>query len=102
MTGPDALAYVIKRSCENKAKIVSLVEKKDGLRATLNLGHTFGRKIEAGCGSGDWLHGEAVVADTAMAVDISYRLGWIDNLVVERVNRIFKQAKLPTGPPENM
>lgn len=39
---PDALAYAIKRSCENKAEVVSLDEKESGLRATLNLGHTFG------------------------------------------------------------
>lgn len=39
---PGALAYAIKRSCENKATVVSLDEKESGLRATLNLGHTFG------------------------------------------------------------
>lgn len=36
------MAYAIKRSCENKAEVVSLDEKESGLRATLNLGHTFG------------------------------------------------------------
>jgi len=39
---PNALAYVIKRSCENKAEVVAQDEKESGLRATLNLGHTFG------------------------------------------------------------
>lgn len=39
---PDAFAYAIKRSCENKAEVVSQDEKESGLRATLNLGHTFG------------------------------------------------------------
>lgn len=39
---PNAFAYAIKRSCENKAEVVSLDEKESGLRATLNLGHTFG------------------------------------------------------------
>ena len=39
---PDALAYAIRRSCENKADVVSMDEKESGLRATLNLGHTFG------------------------------------------------------------
>ncbi|KAK4260680.1 hypothetical protein QN277_003763 [Acacia crassicarpa] len=42
---PSALAYAIKRSCENKAEVVSLDEKERGLRATLNLGHTFGHAI---------------------------------------------------------
>jgi 3-dehydroquinate synthetase len=39
---PSALTYAIKRSCENKAEVVAQDEKESGLRATLNLGHTFG------------------------------------------------------------
>lgn len=35
-----------------------------------------------------------------MAVDMSYRLGWIDESIVRRVNDILKQANLPTAPPE--
>ncbi|KAE8664219.1 3-dehydroquinate synthase [Hibiscus syriacus] len=99
---PYALAYAIKRSCENKAEVVSLDEKESGLRATLNLGHTFGHAIETGFGYGEWLHGEAVAAGTVMAVDMSYRLGWIDSSIVKRVNDILLRAKLPTAPPETM
>ncbi|QCD91132.1 3-dehydroquinate synthase, chloroplastic [Vigna unguiculata] len=99
---PSALAYAIKRSCENKAEVVSLDEKESGLRATLNLGHTFGHAIENGVGYGQWLHGEAVAAGTVMAVDMSYRLGWIDESLVKRVGDILKQSKLPTAPPEIM
>lgn len=39
---PEALTYAIKRSCEDKAAVVAADEKEAGLRATLNLGHTFG------------------------------------------------------------
>lgn len=99
---PAALAYAIKRSCENKAEVVSLDEKESGLRATLNLGHTFGHAIETGFGYGQWLHGEAVSVGTVMAVDMSYRLGWIDDTIVSRVLAILKQAKLPTAPPESV
>lgn len=99
---PAALAYAIKRSCENKAEVVSLDEKESGLRATLNLGHTFGHAIETGFGYGQWLHGEAVAVGTVMAVDMSYRLGWIDDTIVSRVLAILKQAKLPIAPPESM
>ncbi|XP_057784071.1 3-dehydroquinate synthase, chloroplastic [Salvia miltiorrhiza] len=98
----DAFAYAIKRSCENKAEVVSLDEKESGLRATLNLGHTFGHAIETGFGYGQWLHGEAVAAGTVMAVDMSYRLGWIKESLVKRVHKILQQAKLPTSPPETM
>lgn len=99
---PDALTNAIKRSCENKAEVVSLDEKESGLRATLNLGHTFGHAIETGFGYGQWLHGEAVAAGMVMAVDMSCRLGWIDDSIVKRVHKILQQAKLPTAPPETM
>ncbi|XP_058179756.1 3-dehydroquinate synthase, chloroplastic [Rhododendron vialii] len=99
---PNALAYAIKRSCENKAEVVSLDEKESGLRATLNLGHTFGHAIETGYGYGVWLHGEAVAAGMVMAIDMSYRLGWIDESIMKRASNILKQAKLPTAPPDTM
>ncbi|XP_009789141.1 3-dehydroquinate synthase, chloroplastic [Nicotiana tabacum] len=99
---PTAFTYAIKRSCENKAEVVSLDEKESGLRATLNLGHTFGHAVETGFGYGQWLHGEAVAAGTVMAVDMSRRLGWIDDSLVQRVHNILQQAKLPTAPPETM
>lgn len=44
------------------------------MRATLNLGHTFGHAIETGCGYGTYLHGEAVSIGMVMAADMSYRL----------------------------
>lgn len=99
---PNALAYAIKKSCENKAEVVSLDEKESGVRATLNLGHTFGHAIENGIGYGQWLHGEAVAAGTVMAVDMSKRLGWIDDTIVGRVCGILQRANLPTAPPESM
>lgn len=37
-----------------------------------------------------------------MAVDMSYRLGWIDDSIVKRVLSILQQAKLPTAPPDVM
>ncbi|RLN32817.1 3-dehydroquinate synthase [Panicum miliaceum] len=99
---PSALAYAIKRSCENKAEVVAQDEKESGLRATLNLGHTFGHAIETGIGYGAWLHGEAVAAGTVMAADMSHRLGWIDESIRKRVVDILEQAKLPITPPETM
>ena len=55
-----ALTYAIKRSCEAKAEVVNADERETGVRATLNLGHTFGHAIETQMGYGVWLHGEAV------------------------------------------
>ncbi|GBG72034.1 hypothetical protein CBR_g10969 [Chara braunii] len=99
---PLALAHAIKRSCEIKAEVVELDEREGGLRAILNLGHTFGHAIEAGLGYGAWLHGEAVAAGMTMAADMSYRLGWIDKELVERAVALLDQANLPTRPPKEM
>ena len=51
------LAETVTRSCQNKADVVAADEKEDNIRATLNLGHTFGHAIETGLGYGAWLHG---------------------------------------------
>ncbi len=98
----SALAYAIERSCANKAEVVAgdeLETAKEGGRALLNLGHTFGHAIETGMGYGEWLHGEAVAAGTLMAVDLSRRLGWLNDADVERVQRLFERAKLPVRGP---
>ncbi len=49
-------------------------ESSEGVRATLNLGHTFGHAIETATGYGAWLHGHAVAAGMVMAADLSLRL----------------------------
>ncbi|MDR2015277.1 MAG: 3-dehydroquinate synthase [Azoarcus sp.] len=95
----EAIVRVIERSCRNKAEIVVADETEQGERALLNLGHTFGHAIEAGLGYGQWLHGEAVAAGTMMAAELSRRLGWINDFDVERIERLFECAGLPTHGP---
>ena len=97
-----ALSYAIEQSCINKAQIVSEDETESGVRATLNLGHTFGHAIETGSGYGTYLHGEAVAIGTCQAADLSRRLGWLNNDDVNRIIAIFKQCNLPTLPPNNL
>jgi 3-dehydroquinate synthase len=94
---PAALAYAIRRSCENKAAVVTADEREEGVRATLNLGHTFGHAIETGLGYGAWLHGEAVAAGTLMAADMSLRQGWIGEDVFRRLDSLMRRAQLPVN-----
>lgn len=99
---PDALRYAITRSCQNKAAVVKADEKEAGLRATLNLGHTFGHAIESGSGYGTWLHGEAVAIGTAMAATMSRRMGWIEQDLMDRIYEILRRAQLPVElPPDS-
>ncbi|WP_046156182.1 3-dehydroquinate synthase [Chromobacterium vaccinii] len=95
----EALQYAVKRSCEMKAAIVSEDEKENGVRALLNLGHTFGHAIEAGLGYGAWLHGEAVAVGMVLAAAASAELGWISRDDLERVRRLIAAAGLPVKAP---
>jgi 3-dehydroquinate synthase len=95
-----ALAYAIEQSCLNKSQVVAEDETETGVRATLNLGHTFGHAIETGSGYGNYLHGEAVAIGTCQAADLSRRKGWLTDADVNRIITLFEQANLPTTPPE--
>ena len=97
---PEALIEAVERSCANKAEVVAADETEQGVRATLNLGHTFGHAIEAGMGYGVWLHGEAVAAGAMMAAELSRRLGWLDAEQLARIERIHLQARLPVRGPD--
>jgi 3-dehydroquinate synthase len=96
---PGALRHAVARSCMNKAAVVRADEKESGVRATLNLGHTFGHAVEGGYGYGTWLHGEAVAVGTAMAASLSRRLGWIDAGLERRAVGLLERAGLPTALP---
>ena len=95
----DALAHAVRRSCEIKADVVGQDERESGLRAILNFGHTFGHAIEAGLGYGEWLHGEAVGCGMVMALQLSRRLGLIDEVFAQRVTDLIARAGLPTVGP---
>ncbi|MFW1676561.1 3-dehydroquinate synthase [Pontibacter sp. JAM-7] len=99
---PMLLAEAIYRSCAIKAEVVAQDEKESGIRALLNLGHTFGHAIEADQGYGNWLHGEAVGAGTMMAADLSCRQGWISKADIQRIRDLLLAAGLPIAPPEGM
>lgn len=96
---PNVLQEAIRRSCEMKAGIVAVDEKESGVRALLNLGHTFGHAIENGMGYGVWLHGEAVAAGIIMAAELSKRLDLINEADVLRIRKIFVDTGLPVVAP---
>ncbi|MCG6886784.1 MAG: 3-dehydroquinate synthase [Proteobacteria bacterium] len=97
-----AIVQAIETSCRSKAEIVAADEKEGGVRALLNLGHTFGHAIETGAGYGNWLHGEAVGTGMLMAADLSRRQGWLGESDVQRVENLIDKALLPTRAPAHM
>ncbi len=97
----EAFVYIIEQSCRNKADVVAEDERESGIRAILNLGHTFGHAIETGLGYGTWLHGEAIALGMLMAADLSHRMGWISEEVTERIENMLLKLNLPVALPDN-
>jgi 3-dehydroquinate synthase len=98
----DALNYAIAKCCQIKADVVAQDETEQGVRALLNLGHTFGHAIEAEMGYGVWLHGEAVSAGTVLAAQTACKLNLLDEQSVERICRLMQAFDLPITAPESM
>ena len=88
---PVLMAEVIQTCCRIKAEVVAEDERESGVRALLNLGHTFGHAIETATGYGTWLHGETVAMGTVMAADLSARIGWIAPEDARLIRRILEQ-----------
>ncbi len=97
-----ALAEAIERSCATKAQIVSADEREGGIRAILNLGHTFGHAIETGQGYGQWLHGEAVATGMLLALELSARRGWVALSEVDDFRTLLLGMHLPVCQPKDM
>lgn len=93
-----ARRIAVKRSCETKAEIVSADERETGVRALLNLGHTFGHALEAALGYSDMLlHGEAVAAGMALAFDFSVARKICPPADATRLKAHLSASGLPTG-----
>ena len=81
--------------------IVSADEREGGVRALLNLGHTFGHALEAETGYSDrLLHGEAVAIGMVMAFDLSARLGLCSGQDATRARHHLATVGLPTRAAE--
>ncbi len=95
------LAECIRVSCEEKARIVAEDEREGGVRALLNLGHTFGHAIEAEMGyDGRVLHGEAVAIGMVMAAAFSAKRGLCDKAVEATLKAHLQAIGLPVHPAE--
>ncbi|MCS7290924.1 MAG: 3-dehydroquinate synthase [Roseiflexus sp.] len=95
----ESLAAVIRRAARVKIEIVNIDERETGERMLLNYGHTLGHAIEAACGYGDLLHGEAVAIGMHLEAQIAARMGMVEPAFVERQERLLRTYGLPTDLP---
>ncbi|GAB5499239.1 MAG: 3-dehydroquinate synthase [Pseudohongiellaceae bacterium] len=99
----SSVIRAIRICCQTKADVVTRDEREGGVRALLNLGHTFGHAIETATGYGTWLHGETVAMGTVMAADLSCRLGLLDRESARRIRRTLEQDYgMPVIPPADI
>jgi 3-dehydroquinate synthase len=93
---PEILPDIVAQCCQTKADIVAADETETGLRSILNFGHTIGHAIEAISGYGKYLHGEAIAIGQVAAAKLSSRLTGLGLDGVDRIEKLFKAAGLPT------
>jgi shikimate kinase / 3-dehydroquinate synthase len=93
---PELVDEMVRRSVRVKARIVSFDERESGLRAVLNLGHTYGHALEAEAGFERLTHGEAVALGLVAALRAGERLGHTPKALAERVTRLLAALGLPT------
>lgn len=98
----ELLENVIAHCCETKARIVAADEHERGMRALLNLGHTFGHALETLTGYDRLLHGEAVAIGLVLACRLSERVLGLDAALRPRLVRLLETFGLPTSVPGDL
>jgi 3-dehydroquinate synthase len=96
----ELLQSVLERSAAAKAKVVAADEREGGLRAILNYGHTLGHVVEALCGYGTYLHGEAVAIGMVAAGELALELGLWSPADQARQRAVITAAGLPVRWPD--
>ncbi|WP_331372091.1 3-dehydroquinate synthase [Sinorhizobium chiapasense] len=96
--GGAARIEAIAVSCQAKADVVAADERENGLRALLNLGHTFGHALEAATeyDGARLVHGEGVAIGMVLAHEFSARMNLASPDDARRVETHLKAVGLPT------
>lgn len=97
---PTLLEEIVRRSLAVKAAFVEADPTERGIRAHLNLGHTFAHAVESGVGLGSWTHGEAVAWGICRALDAGVQVGLTDPSYREEVVSLLDAYGYRTAPRE--
>jgi shikimate kinase/3-dehydroquinate synthase len=101
----DLVTRVVFGCVRTKLDVVAADELDEGVRASLNLGHTFAHALESATGYDRYRHGEAVALGLRVAVRLSERFAGLDPAVGAEVRELLERHGLPTGfdgPPTDV
>jgi 3-dehydroquinate synthase len=87
---PTIVEAMIRRSLLVKGRIVEEDPRESGVRAVLNLGHTFGHALETATGFNGWTHGEAVAWGMGRALAAGVRMGITDPGFAHQVQSLLR------------
>lgn len=95
---PVAVAGLVERAVKVKIDVVEKDEREQGMRAVLNLGHTFAHVIEPDPEL-NLKHGEAVSIGLIAAAALAQALGCLEGDWPARLAELLDRAELPTRLP---
>ena len=90
------LNELIKICCTLKSSVVNQDEKEKGLRAILNLGHTYAHAIEMLTNYTHYTHGEAVSIGIKLVFELSQKLNLITDDYFDRAIKLLNEYNLLT------
>lgn len=93
---PDSILHVVKRSCEIKGHVVEIDPKEQGIRATLNFGHTIGHAIEK-LSDFRLFHGQCVAVGMVAASYLSMQKGYISSDEYAIIRETIASYNLPVS-----
>ncbi|MBP7459816.1 MAG: 3-dehydroquinate synthase, partial [Candidatus Delongbacteria bacterium] len=99
---PEVMAYLIYRSCQLKAQIVSMDETDQGIRNILNLGHTIGHALESYTDYLVYLHGEAIAVGTTVIMEYLHEQGIISDTIHQDFIDLLDDFSLPHTIPASI
>jgi 3-dehydroquinate synthase len=98
----DVLNEIIDHCLRIKSGIVAQDEKEKGIRAYLNLGHTFGHAIEELTQYKRYSHGEAVAMGIISACYLSEELGYFKEKYTSQIKGLMDKLELNYTIPKDL
>jgi 3-dehydroquinate synthetase len=96
---PAPVMALVEAAARHKLRVVRQDPREQGIRATLNLGHTLGHAVENYTAGAGWSHGEAVGVGLLGALWLSERAEGLSSAVADAVRGALSRWGMPMRVP---